>query len=376
MAPPGHDSVLLLTGLPSLYARKMVHHVLSAEPRTQIYALVAPRFIAPLTAEVEALGARERVVFLEGDVTSMDLGLSGAELRMLAREVDVIHHMAFTSDVDLDPAAAEALNVLGTAEVLEVARLCSSLSCLVHHSTAFVSGDRRGVVYEDELEHGQGFRSTTEATRMKAEAVMRQAMRDVPIAVVRPTTLVGDSETGEVDRLDGIYVLILMLLAAPSDLALPLPGKGDMALNVVPLDFVAKASRTIGRSAKAAGHTFHLADPQPLSARQVFELLAHAGGRRAPRGHIPSNLAKAMLRAPGIDRFARSPRAFVEQLMTPVRYDMRNTEHALSGTGLECPRFESYVETLVHAVEKHLREERARRQAELERAAEVEDPLS
>lgn len=375
MPRPGYDSVLLLTGLPSLYARKMLAQILEAEPRALVYAVVLPRFAARAAAQVEELGGKDRVILLEGDVTAMDLGLSGAEIRQLAREVDRIHHVAHASYVGLDRKAAASLNVTGTAEVIELARACGSLSCLVHHSTAMVAGDRRGVVYEDELDSGQGFRSVIEETRMRAEVAARRAMREVPIAVVRPTILVGDSTTGEVERLDGLYVLVLLIIAAPAELAIPLPGRGDAPLNVVPMDFVVRAAHAIGRSRGAAGRTFHLADPHPLSARRVLELIARASGRRAARGHIPSNLAKALLRAPGVDRLVRSPRAFLEQLMTPVRYDTRNTEQILAGSGVSCPPFDAYVDTLVHAVEELLRERKERREAEAEAEGEIEDAL-
>ncbi|MCC6552259.1 MAG: SDR family oxidoreductase [Polyangiaceae bacterium] len=380
MPRPGYDSVVLLTGFPSFAARKMMEHVLTAEPRALVYAVVPSRLTAQARAEVEALeaggrsGAPGRVVLLEGDPSAMDLGLSGAEIRQLAREVDRIHHLAHTGHAGVDRKVAEAVNVIGTAEILELARACSSLECLVHHSTALVAGDRRGVVYEDELEHGQGFRNAIEETRMRAEVLARRAMRELPIAIVRPTTIVGDSRTGEIDRLDGLYLLVLLIIAAPAEIAIPLPGRGEAPLNVVPIDFVVRAAHAIGRYRLAPGRTFHLADPRPLPARDLFDRVAHAGGRRAARGHIPSNLAKALLRAPGIERFVRSPRAFVEQLMTPVRYDTRNTDQALEGTGITCPPFESYVDALVAAVQDRMRERRERQAAEAE--ADVEDPLS
>ena len=392
MARPGYDSVVLITGFPSFAARKMVEHLLAEEPRALVYAVVPAALAAQARAAVDALeagpasgegdkarrpiGGRERIVMLEGDVSSMDLGLSGAEHRQLARELDRIHHLAHASYVGVERRAAEALNVTGTAEVIELARACASLECLVHHSTALVAGDRRGVVYEDELEEGQGFRSVAEETRMRAEVLARRAMRDVPIAVVRPTTIVGDAGTGETDRLDGLYLLVLLIIAAPAEIAIPLPGRGEVPLNVVPVDFVVRAAHAIGRHRLAPGRTFHLADPRPLPARQLFDLVARAGGRRAAKGHIPSNIAKALLRTPGIERFVRSPRAFVEQLMTPVRYDARNADQALEGTGISCPAFESYVDALVAAVQDRLRERRERRAAEAEAEAEPEDPLS
>jgi hypothetical protein len=185
--------------------------------------------------------------------------------------------------------------------------------------------------------------------------------------------VVGHSQTGEIDRYEGPYTLALLILNSPTELALPLPTRGDTALNMVPVDYVVAAAHQIGCDARSPGHTFHLVDPTPLPAKRAFELLAQAGGRRSPKGHIPSYLARAVLRTPGLQRVVKSPRAFVEYLTTPVRYDARSTEELLAGTGINCPPFESYVDRLM----AYLREQtRQRRSIPPPRALEDDDPLS
>ena len=246
MPRPGSDAVLLITGFPSLYARKMVHHILTEEPRAFVYAVVPNDRMERAQAEREALPLADRVVLIEGDPSSMDLGLSGAEFRQLAREVDRIHHLSHVSVGSVDRPRAHAANVVSAAEIIEFARAASALECLVFHSTAHVSGDRTGIVYEDDLASGQSFRSDVEETRMQAEAIVRRAMRDVPIAVVRPTTIVGDFDPSDDDRLDGLYLLALLIVATPAEIAIPFPGKGDTPLNIVPLDFVVRAAHAIG----------------------------------------------------------------------------------------------------------------------------------
>jgi nucleoside-diphosphate-sugar epimerase len=368
----------------------MIEHVLDTEPRSQIYVLTSPardggqapaKGLAAPDKPAQAFAhlpaeAQSRLVFIEGAPTGMDLGLSGAEFRQLTREVDRIHHIAQASSIDVDRGTAHNLNITGTAEILEFARVSSNLQCLVLHSTAHVSGDRTGVVYEDDLAQGQSFHSEVERTRMLAEIMARRAMRDVPIAVVRPTTMVFGTDFGQNDRLDGLYLLILFVLATPQDLAIPFPGRGDTPLNIVPLEYVIRAAHAIGQHPSSAGRTFHLADPNPLSVRSVFDLVARAGGRRAARSHIPSNVAKALLRTPGIERFVRSPRAFVEQLTTQVRYDTRNTDQVLGATGITCPPFESYVVDLVTTVREHINANKQRRRPALASEMEVDDPLS
>lgn len=362
--------VVLLTGYPSFAARRMCEELVSSDDGTLVRAVVHRKLAREAHEAWIALAPeqRARVELIEGDAAALDLGLSGQELMALASEVTCIHHMAQVSWQGADPGEAEALNLGGAREILEVASACSKLRCLVFHSTALVSGTRTGMVYEDDLDRGQAHRNAVEATLARAERMMRAAMGRVPIAVVRPTIVVGDSRTGEVGRLDGPYFLVLLVVTSPPDLPIPSLGKGDAPLHLVPVDYVVRAAAAIGRNPRAVGRTFHLGDPSPPTARRFFELVAASGGRRTAKAHIPANLTKALLRTPGIDRFVKSPRAFVDALGTPVTYSFANATEILADTSIRCPPFESYVDALVDHVQARLREKRAQR-------AEVFDPL-
>jgi thioester reductase-like protein len=366
--------VVLLTGYPSLLARAVAGEILRTDSEGRIFAVVRTKFLDEAQTMVDELPSdrRGRVEVIEGDAAAIDFGLSGREYRALASEVTRIHHCAQVTYLGVDRKTAENVNVGGTREAVEFAGTCRRLSGLVFHSTAHVAGDREGLVREDDLKAGQAFRTMVEETRARAEKLVRGAMGRMPVTILRPATIVGDSVTGEVDRFDGPYLLILLVVTTPPDLALPLPGRGDELLNLVPIDWVARASVAIGGDARATGRTFHLVDAQPLSARRVFELIARAGGRRGPRGSFPANLAKAVLRAPGIDRIAKSPRAFLDTLTTPVSYDARNAVEMLTTLGVgACPTFESYVEKLVEYAQQRVRERRATKTT----PPEVEDPL-
>lgn len=378
MSRPGYDEVVLLTGFPSFAARKMCEELVrprdAARPRTFVHAIVpaARKDEARALLDELPLEQRQRVNVLEGDASALDLGLSGKELRELAGEVDRIHHLAKVTSPGVDERRARDVNLGGAREILEVASLCSSLKCLVFHSTALVSGTRTGLVLEADLDKGQEYRNVVEETLARAERTMRAAMERLPICVVRPTIIVGDAQTGEVDRSGGFYYLVLLIATSPPDLALPLVGRGDSFLNLVPVDYVVRAAAALGRDPRAPGRTFHVGDPAPLTARRVFELVAAAGGRRTARSHIPANLTKALLRTPGIERFAKSPRAFLDALATPVTYSFANTTELLSDTDVRCPPFESYVESLVEHVQTRLRERKAQREVE----DEALDPLA
>jgi nucleoside-diphosphate-sugar epimerase len=286
--------------------------------------------------------------------------------------VTTIHHCAAVTYLNVDRDVAERVNVDGTREVLELSEAAVRLERLVHWSTALVSGSRRGFVLESELEESGSFRNAIKETRFRAERIVRDAMRNVPTTILRPSMIVGDSKTGEVDRFEGPYLLVLLMLNSPIDLRVPMPSRGDVPLNLVPIDYVVDAGFAISKSSQSMGRTFHLVDHDPLTARRVFELIAASVGRPTPRGFLPTNIATAILRTPGVERFAHVPRAFLEQLATEVVYDDRNTREVLAGMDIECPSFESYVDVLVGYVKDQQKIRRHRRAANTE----VSDPLA
>ncbi|MBI3206542.1 MAG: SDR family oxidoreductase [Myxococcales bacterium] len=375
MARRGYDEVTLVTGFPNFRARKMVEWLLVAEQRSLFYLVVRKALEKEASAALARLpkNQRERVVIIEGDAAAMDLGLSGAEYRTLGAEVDRVHHLAQVTYPGVPPQTTEATNIGAMREVIELGRCCTNMRSIVVHSSALVSGNREGLVLEDDLSAGQAFRSPVEETLARAERLARSALPQLPIVVLRPTWIVGDSTTGEIERFDGPYLLVLLLVTSPQDLPVPLPTRGDALLHLVPIDYVVRAAHFIGRHPKAIGRTFHLADPRPLTVRRVFELVAASGGKRLPGGFIPTRVTKALLSAPGLGLLAKSPRAFVDMLATPVRYDTRNSAELLRDSGIACPPFESYVDTLVAHVRGRVQERRVQSQAD--RYGEVEDAL-
>jgi thioester reductase-like protein len=375
LARRGYDEVTLVTGFPNFRARKMVEYIASVESRTLLYLVVRQQMEKEANAALARLpqALRERIVLIEGDAAAMDLGLSGAEYRTLGAEVDRVHHLAQVTFEGVRREITEATNIGAMREVIELGRCCKNMRSIVVHSTALVSGNREGLVLEDDLAAGQTFRSHVEETLARAERLARGALPGLPLIVIRPTWVVGDSATGEIERFDGPYLLVLLLVTSPQDLPVPLPARGDALLHLVPIDYVVRAAHFIGRHPKAIGRTFHLADPRPLTVRRVFELVAASGGKRLPGGFIPTRVTKALLSAPGLGLLAKSPRAFVEMLATPVRYDTRNSDEILRESSIRCPPFESYVDTLVAHVRDRVQERRI--QNKPERAGEVEDAL-
>ena len=375
----GEGKVVLVTGFPaSLLARKLVARVLETSPDAEVKCLVPDAQHDAARQAVSSLPRpnRTRVELVKGEPSAMDFGMSGRRYLALARSVSVVHHCAGVWHGTVSRETAERANITSAGEVVDLALAgAGRIERVVHWSSALLNGTRSGRVSEGELVRPSTFRSLIDETRFRAEQLMRDAMSQLPITILRPSIVVGDSKTGEIDQLDGPYLLIVLMLGAPADLRVPLPGRGDQPLDLVPLDYVVDAGVAIATDVRSAGRTFHLVDPNPLTVRRVFELIADATGRHRPRGHVPTNLAAALLRAPGVERFSHIPRAFLEQLATNVTYDARNTRELLAGTGIECPNAATYLKVMVDHVRRTQSERTARKVKRDPHFEELSDPL-
>jgi thioester reductase-like protein len=290
--------------------------------------------------------ARERVSLWVGDPRSMDLGLSGEEFAMLAERIEVIHHCASITD----PAGTKeeaAGNVRAAAEILELAEAAPHLKRLVCWSSAAVSGNREGFVKETDLDDEMGFRNPIEESLYRVERMLGESADELPIVVLRPALMVGDSVTGEAEELNGMYLLIRFLLSAPNDYRIPTPSRTGVRISAVPVDYAVRAGLHISADDRSIGRTFHVVDPKPVTVQHALQLFAEATGRPAPREHDPLNLATALMRAPGLQRFRNTTRAFLDHLKTDVIYDDRNTRELLANANISCPDLESYVDAMV-----------------------------
>jgi thioester reductase-like protein len=253
--------------------------------------------------------------------------------------------------------------------VIDLASDAKKLRRLCHWSTAAVSGKRKGVILEEELDEGQSFHNFWETTKFEAEKLARAAQRRLPITILRPGLIVGDSTSGEIDKFDGPYYLMVLIANNVLHLRVPLPGRGAAPLNLVPIDFVIDAGHALSVDERAAGRTFHLTDPNPLSARKVYDLVAEHSESRPAKTFFPTGIARTLLRTPGLDRLARAPLALLDSLDQYTFYNCRGTVDLLADTGIVCPPFDSYVDRLI----RYVREVHAARRQKLE--DEVFDPF-
>jgi thioester reductase-like protein len=348
---------LLVTGFPGFRARALLRVVLESEPETRPVVLVHPARRADADSELAALASGERVRVVEGDPAAIDFGLARGVYAELAESITHFHHVYQVVDLGAPARAAETANVAGTREVIEFGRFAKSLERIVHHSSVFVSGDRTGTVLETELAAGQSFHSPVARSLALAEAMLSRHP-ELPLTIVRAGQVVGDARSGAVDRLDGPYPLLVFLASAPAGSALPLPPRADSSLQLVPVDFVARAAHHLLFCAGAARKTLHLIDPRPLSARRFLELAAARFGQRLEPGFNAAGFGRALLGNRGFGLLVQNLRAVTDLITTEVSYDDRLAAAELAGAGIVCPPLESYLDVLFSELERRVKDQR------------------
>lgn len=348
------DSILV-TGFPGLRARALAAALLAGDRDARVTLLVHPDRREDAETALAALLARERVTVRWGDPAAIDFGLRGAEYRELAASVRVVHHAYQVAEPGAPPDVARHVNVGGARELIEFGKAAKRIERLVHHSSVFVSGARSGVVLESELAADQAFRSPVEESLALAEQMLARHAA-LPVSVVRAPWVVGDSLTGEVDRLGGLYPLLVFLAGMERGTLLPLPPRANAMLYAVPVDYVARAARALAGHPGALGKTVQLVDSAAPSLGRFVELVARRFGLEIESGRNPAAFGRALVKNPGVGLLARKLRLVSEFLGSEATYDNRTALELLAPSRVECPPLESYLDVMLDYVERRVSE--------------------
>jgi thioester reductase-like protein len=337
----------LLTGFPGFLAGRLVPRLLADDDEARIVALVEPRMV-----ERARKLAPDGVDVQPGDITDPRLGLDPRTYDRLAAEVVKVFHLAAVYDLAVGAELAERVNVEGTQHVLDFCARAANLERHHYISTAYVAGQRSGLVLEDDLAKGQAFKNFYESTKFAAEVLVRATMDTIPTTIYRPAIVVGDSQTGETQKFDGPYYLLRTFAAAKGPLLQI--GRGDASFNVVPVDFVVDAISAGSRDADAVGHTLHLVDPEPVSSHELARLLAVEYAGKEPSISLPPGVVDRSLKFKPIRKlFGGPPRESIIYLNHPVTFDTAQAGEVLGRNGLRCPRFPEYVGAMVAFFKAH-----------------------
>src|SRR5882724_4908246 len=268
------QETFFITGFPGFIASRLLRRL--AEGDGLFLLLVQPAFVAQANRELEVIAQEtgtniSNFQVLAGDITEPELGLSQNDLERARSESTVLFHLAAIYDLAVVQDLAMRINVGGTRNVNRFAQALSALRHYHYVSTCYVAGKRSGRIFENELRHEAGFRNYYEETKYLAEVEVEALKSELPVTIHRPSVVCGDSRSGETAKYDGIYYLIRYLLKWPAVLSAFNIGNSDVALNLVPVDFVVEAMATLARDPLSVGKTVQLADPAPLTTRELLD---------------------------------------------------------------------------------------------------------
>ncbi len=350
------SETIFVTGFPGFIAERLVERL--SRQDTQFFLLVQPQFVDKATAAVERIAARtqtrlENFALIEGDISQPNLGISDDDLDTIRNETTDVFHLAAVYDLAVDKATAFRVNVEGTRNVNEFCRGVTDLRRYSYVSTCYVAGRHHGRILETDLRHPDGFRNFYEETKYHAEVEVEKLKADLPVTIFRPSVVVGDSQTGETIKYDGIYYLIQYLRKAPGLLRFVNVGNSAVRLNLVPVDFVIEGIAALARDENAVGKTLALADPDPLTTAELFDTIAETLTKKRSVVTPLQKLIEKSLMLPFSPPLTGLPHYAVPYFFLSQTYDTSQASVLLAPHGISCPNFRDYAANLIGFVEKH-----------------------
>ncbi|HEX3977072.1 MAG TPA: SDR family oxidoreductase [Solirubrobacteraceae bacterium] len=360
----------LVTGATGFIGRHLVARLLDRDD--DVYVLVRQGSLDKLAAlhEKWPAGSEDRVHPVIGDLTQPRLGVSDEDLARL-KDAGVGHffHLAAIYDMTVDDDRNRIANVEGTRHAVELANALGA-GTFHHASSIAVAGAYQGLFREDMFDEGQKLEHAYHRTKFESEKIAR-SQTQMPWRVYRPAVVVGNSKTGEMDKIDGPYYFFTAIKMLrhylPGWFPLIGPELGDT--NLVPVDFVADAMDHIAHRSGLDGQAFHLTNPRSQRSGEVLN--AFAAAAHAPRlsMRIDTRLLQALPKgtlgmlmhlpaAKGVRRAILADFGIPEEILGHIRlvpqFDTRDTERALKGSGIEVPPLQSYAAKLWDYWERNL----------------------
>ena len=357
-----------VTGGTGFIGRFLIGNLLKR--KGSIHVLVRKASLKKFDAMVKKQGwDPKRVIAVPGDMTAANCGLSAAQVRALTTKIQHFFHLAAIYDLTASAAEQQAANIDGTQHALDLAAALK-VKCFHHASSIAAAGLYPGVFREDMFDEAEGLDDPYLRTKHDSEGLVRNETR-IKWRIYRPGMVVGHSKTGEMDKIDGPYYFFTFLKKLREMLPpwMPTLGIEGGRINVVPVDFVVDAMDHIAHKPRLDGHCFHLTDPEPMRVGEVLNTFARAG--HAPEmtmridarmfAFVPGGVRMAVGNLPPVKRFVgmllrdfKIPKEVLKFITYPTRFDNRETERALKGSGIQVPALDTYAWRLWDYWERHL----------------------
>jgi NAD(P)-dependent dehydrogenase (short-subunit alcohol dehydrogenase family) len=359
----------LVTGATGFIGKRLVKKLLERKGSV-VHFLIRPESEGKVgeLREFWGVGAA-RAVPVFGDLTQKKLGVAADDVKKLKGEVDHFFHLAAVYDLAADEDSQVAVNIEGTRHTCEFAKAIDA-GHFHHVSSIAAAGLYEGVFREDMFDEAENYDHPYFMTKHESEKIVRKECK-VPWTVYRPAMVVGDSRTGEMDKIDGPYYFFKLIQRMRQILPpwMPAVGLEGGRVNIVPVDYVVEALDHIGHKQGIDKRCFHLVDPVGYRVGDVLDVFSRAA--HAPRmslfvnaallGFIPKSVKKGLMALAPVRRIRNAvmkdlglPEDIIEFVNYPTRFDNRDAQAMLKGSGIECPNLKDYAWRLWDYWERHL----------------------
>src|SRR5436190_6231817 len=363
----GEAMSYFVTGATGFIGRNLVELLLEREGT--VYVLVREGSKGRLQELRNRWGVdSDRVVGIVGDLSQPGLGISEEDVERLRGQIDHLFHLAAIYDMTADAASQNVANIEGTRHMVQFAEEVEAGRVHMVSSIA-AAGLYKGIWREDMFEEAEDLDNHPYfRTKHDSEGIVRTEL-DRPWRVYRPGIVVGDSETGEMDKIDGPYYFFKLIRRLRGTVPewVPMLGVEGREINLVPVDFVARAMDHIAHLDGLDGRAFHLTDPNPKTAGEVIDIFARAA--HAPQSSVRIPAAAVGVVAPLLKTAASLPpgdvvadwllrdfgvpRSVLTYVNYPTSFDSRGAQAALAGTDIRVPPLEAYADKLWDYWERH-----------------------
>ena len=358
-----------ITGASGFIGKRLVRKLLERDGSV-VYFLVRALEADAVAQLREYWGVDEsRAIPVVGDLTQPLLGVSAADKKKLSKKITHFFHLAAIYDLKADAESQQRANVDGTRNTVQFAEAIGSKHFHLFSSIAS-AGLFEGLFREDMFEEAENLDHPYFRTKHDLEAIVRRECK-LPWRIYRPAIVVGDSRTGEMDKIDGPYYFFKLIQKMRKMLPpwMPTIGLEGGRINVVPVDFVVAAVDHIAHLKNEDGKCFHLVDPTPMRVGDLLNTIARAA--HAPEmalrinaallGFIPRHMRKALMALTPVRRIRHAimkdfglPDDILTFINYPTRFDCRETLRALKGSDIAVPPLDTYAWRLWDYWERHL----------------------
>lgn len=274
----------------------------------------------------------KNIKILVGDITKEDFGLRLSDYISLAKNIDIIYHVAALTRFYDPISQLRKVNVIGTRRILDLVSGSHNQVDLHYISTAFVAGNCKGKFRESDFDVGQDFNNPYERSKFEAEGIVRKfSGNNRRVKIYRPSIVVGEYRSGVISEFQMFYQPLYLLT---QEIFEEIPISNSTVLNLVPVDIAAKMIYTLSNHrASVDTNTYHIVSPNALKILEIINLAAKYFNFKQPR------LAKKIkFKSTALGRLYEEPiKPFLKYFTFRARFQCQETINELKKLNFSPP---------------------------------------